>query len=77
MRELAALYGPVDMTFSGDDEVWGYNLVDYVYDDEFIIDLIHRYCRQLMITNKLIRAKMESLCDKIRGTTGRWLREIL
>lgn len=66
--ELAALYGPVDVTFSGDDEARGCNLVDYVCDDELTIDLIHQCCRQLMTTNRLIRAKLESLYDKVQGT---------
>ena len=77
IRELAALYGPVDVDFWDADGSGGYNLVDYVYDEIFSLDLMHQRIRILVSVKKLIDAKLESLYDTQRGATSRWLRELL
>jgi hypothetical protein len=75
VRKLAALYGPVDVDLF-DDGSGRYNLVDYVYDEVFSLDIVHQRIRVLVSAKRLIEAKLESLYDALQGTTSRWLREL-
>jgi len=67
----------VDVDFFDADGSVGYNLVDYIYDEIFSLDLMHQRIRILVNVKRLIEAKLESLYDTLRGTTSRWLRELL